>query len=146
MKKILVPVDGSVASQKAAEKAVEVAKMFNSEITFIHIVYLPDISMHSKYGFYYQADLNKLNEDIVENGKKLLDEFVGKIDCEGIGCHKSVVSGQPYEEILSAATRGDFDLIVMGRRGFSKIERFFIGSVTQRVISDSPCPVFVVLE
>ena len=36
------------------------------------------------------------------------------------------------------------DLIVMGNRGFSKIKRFFVGSVAQRVISEATCPVLVI--
>jgi len=146
MKKILVPVDGSVASQKAAEKAIELAEIYNSEITFVHVIHVPDATMHSRYGFHLEAEIILMNQQLMENGNKFLDDFVEKIQREGIGIQKLVLSGQPYEEILSTANEGKFDLIVMGRRGFSKIKRFFLGSVTQRVISDSPCPILVVLE
>ena len=146
MKKILVPVDGSNASQKAAEKAVELAKIFNSEITFIHVVYVPDTVGHTKYGIYMEYDFKEMKEKMIETGSKFLESFLANIDCTGVGVQKIVVTGQPYEEILSAAEDGAFDLIVMGRRGFTKVKRFFVGSVTQRVISDAPCPVFIVLE
>lgn len=146
MKKILVPIDGSVASQKAAEKAVELAKLFNSEVTFVHVVYIPDTVGHTKYGIYMEYDFKEMKDKMSETGKKFLDSFIENVNCSGISFHKQVVVGQPYEEILQIATEGNFDLIVMGRRGYSKIKRFFVGSVTQRVISDSPCPVFVVLE
>jgi len=146
MKKILVPIDGSIASQKAAEKSVELAKLFNSEVTFIHVVYVPDAVEHTKYGIYMEYDFKEMKEKMGETGKKFLDSFIGNVDCSDIIFHKQVVVGQPYEEILKVASEDNFDLIVMGRRGFSKIKRFFVGSVTQRVISDSPCPVFVILE
>lgn len=146
MKKILVPIDGSLASHKAAEKAVELAKLFNSEITFLHVVYIPDTAGHTKYEVNMVYDLKEMKEKMAESGKKFLDSFVENVNSTDINLHKLVVVGQPYEEILRVATEENFDLIVMGRRGYSKIKRFFVGSVTQRVISDSPCPVFVVLE
>jgi len=52
--------------------------------------------------------------------------------------------GEPFEKIVETAKNGNYDLIVMGNRGFSKIKRFFVGSVTQRVISEAPCPVLVI--
>lgn len=146
MKKILVPIDGSAASIKAAEKGVELAKMFNSEVTFIHVLYVPDTVGHTKYGIYMEFDFKEMKEKMIATGTKFLDSFLEGIDLGGVAIQKMVVTGQPYEEILAAAEDGGFDLIVMGRRGFSKVKRFFVGSVTQRVISDSPCPVFVVLE
>lgn len=146
MKKILVPIDGSLASQKAAEKAIELAKLFNSEVTFVHVVYIPDTVGHTKYGIYMEYDFKEMKEKMAESGKKFLDSFIENVNCSDISIQKLVVVGQPYEEILKIATEENFDLIVMGRRGYSKIKRFFVGSVTQRVISDSPCPVFVVLE
>lgn len=146
MKKILVPVDGSEASQKAAEKAIEIAEIFNSEVTFIHVIYVPDSLRYTRYGYYLEKDYPEMTAKMKETGEKFLDSFVEGLDCSSVECHKLVIAGQPYDEILKVAGEGEFDLIVMGRRGFSKIKRFFIGSVTQRVISDSTCPVLVVQE
>jgi nucleotide-binding universal stress UspA family protein len=146
MKKILVPIDGSAASTKAAEKGVELAKLFNSELTFIHVIYIPDTVGHTKYGIYMEYDFKDMKEKMIATGAKFLDSFLEGVDLNGVAVQKLIVTGQPYEEILAAAEDGGFDLIVMGRRGFSKVKRFFVGSVTHRVISDSPCPVFVVLE
>ncbi len=146
MEKILVPIDGSVASQKAAEKAVELAKLFKSEVTFVHVVYVPDIAGHTKYGIYMDYDFKEMKEKMVESGKKFLESFIENVDCSDISIQKQVVVGQPYEEILQIAADGKFDLVVMGRRGLTKVKRFFVGSVTQRVISDSTCPVLIVLE
>lgn len=143
--KLLVPVDGSAASKKAADKAVEIAKKYNSEITFLTVASIPDIHSHGPYygvGFDYES-MTKKN---VEINKNMLESIIGQLELEGIKYEKVVVAGEPYDEILKAANKSEYDYIVMGRRGFSKIARFFIGSVTQRVISESPCPVIVVKE
>ncbi|HBC32472.1 MAG TPA: universal stress protein, partial [Clostridiales bacterium] len=52
--------------------------------------------------------------------------------------------GEPYSKIIEAARNDNIDIIVMSNRGFSKVKRFFVGSVTQKVIAEAPCPVLVV--
>ena len=75
-----------------------------------------------------------------------MDFYFTKFESSKIAIKKVVVPGEPHEEIINYAEKENCDLIVMGRRGFSKVKRFFIGSITQRVIADSPCPVLVVGE
>jgi nucleotide-binding universal stress UspA family protein len=55
-----------------------------------------------------------------------------------------VVVGVPHKQIVKIAEDGNYELIVMGKRGFSEVERFFVGSVTQKVLSEAHCPVLVV--
>ena len=146
MKKILVPIDGSSVSEKTVEKAVEIAKMYGSSITFVHIVNVPDTYRFSRHVGYMELNIKSMTDNMKKNGQEMLESVVGNIDCNKLDCEKIVVVGQPEEEILRFASDGNFDLIIMGRRGYSKIKRFFVGSVTQRVISDSTCPVLVVNE
>ncbi len=147
MKKILVPIDGSPASEKAALKSIDIAKKYGSEVVFLSIA-----DVRGKYSFVGDGVVSvpfnhsQISAILTENQTKMLDAFTAIIDCADIKVEKVVLTGVPYEEILKFATEKNFNLIVMGRRGFSKIKRFFLGSVTQRVISDSPCPVLVVVE
>lgn len=138
MKKILVPIDGSAASQKAAAHAFKIAKDYKSEVVVFNVYVEPDISMYN--------DVTKLRDNLVETESKILDSALNNINTEGVSYTKKIVSGVAYERILEEAKDGDYDLIVMGQRGFSKIKRFFVGSQTVRVISDATCPVLVVHE
>lgn len=146
MKKILVPVDGSAASQKAAAKALDIAKKFQSEVTFIHVMYEPDVNRYNKFGVLIDPELKKLKERLKESEKKLMDSVISSLDTEGVEIKRKIIPGVAYEEILKEADNGKYDLIVMGQLGYSKVKRFFVGSVTYRVISDSTCPVLVVHE
>lgn len=147
MKKILVPIDGSPASEKAAKKSIEIAQQYGSEVTFISIA-----DFRGKYTYVGDGVISlpinhsQISALILENQTKMLDAFTSIIDSKGIEVKKVVICGVPYEEILKYANETNCDLIVMGRRGFSKIKRFFVGSVTQRIISDAPCPVMVINE
>lgn len=78
------------------------------------------------------------------NAVELLDSIVREFNFSGIEVEKEVMLGEPYMKILEQAREGNFDLIVMGNRGFSRIKRFFLGSVTQRVIAEAACPVLVI--
>lgn len=146
MKKILVPVDGSAASQKAAAKALDIAKKFQSEVTFIHVMYEPDVNRYNKFGVLIDPELKKLKERLKETEKKLMESVISSLDTEGVEIKRKIIPGVAYEEILKEADNGKYDLIVMGQLGYSKIKRFFVGSVTYRVISGSICPVLVVHE
>lgn len=147
MKKILVPIDGSCASKKAAENAIEMASKNNADLVFVFVATISDLHNDSwSYGDHLDKSLNTYKEVVEEVGQKFIDKFVDNLRIEDIAVNKLVVQGNPYEEIIKVAENDHIDLIVMGRRGFSKVKRFLIGSVTQRVIANSPCPVLVVVE
>lgn len=148
MKKILIPVDGSQASKKAAEKAVSIGKLIDAELTFITVINLPTEDKYSYFGMTVEnafiANRKNMLKQLIFEESRMLDILVRNLDTDNLRINKNVIVGVPAEEIVKLATEDKFDFIVLGRRGFSKVERFFVGSVTQKVISASPCPVMVV--
>ncbi len=152
--KLLVPVDGSNASINAVKKSLELARKYNFSIKLISVV----AEKNSEYRRHENAwrgvdgsiiseseDLEKqLEKKIKENAERLLNAIVSKLDFSGIKVETQVLLGEPYVKILEAAKNDNIEMIVMSNRGFSKVKRFFVGSVTQRVISEAPCPVLVV--
>ena len=152
--KLLVPVDGSNASIGAVKKALELSRKYNFSIKLISIV----AEKNSEYRRHENAwkgvdgsviaesvELEKqLEKKIKENAERLLNAIISKLDFNGIRVESDVLLGEPYVKILETAKNDKIDMIVMSNRGFSKIKRFFVGSVTQRVIAEAPCPVLVV--
>ncbi len=152
--KLLVPVDGSNASISAVKKALELSKKYNFSIKLISVV----AEKNSEYRRHENAwkgvdgsiiseseELEKqLEKKVKENADRLLNAIVSKLDFSGIKVETEVLLGEPYVKIIEVAKNDNVDMIVMSNRGFSKVKRFFVGSVTQKVISDAPCPVLVV--
>jgi len=52
--------------------------------------------------------------------------------------------GRPSDKIIETARTGNFDIIVMGSGGLGSIKEFFLGSVSDRVADEAPCPVLIV--
>lgn len=149
MKKILVPVDGSKVSQIAAQKAADLAKILGSEVTFLTAVCIPTDDKYNHFGLNVEnamhANIKEMTKNLIEQETKMLKVIVRNLELGEIKFEQKVLAcNKASEIIIKTAKDGNYDLIVMGRRGFSTIERFFIGSVTQRVLSDSPCPVLVI--
>lgn len=148
MKKILIPIDGSKASQLAAEKAVSVGKLLNADLTFITVINLPTEDKYSYFGMSVEnafvTNRKKMLNDLIQEESKMLDIIVRNLDCGELHTTKKILTGKAAEEIVNLASNEKYDLIVMGRRGFSHFERFFIGSITQKVIASAPCPVMVI--
>lgn len=154
--KLLLPVDGSSASMNAVKKAIEIANKDGLSIKLITVI--RDNSQGSKRnenlwrqvdGSIISGNARTMNNDDTtskakDNADELLNSIVDEFDFGNIKVEKDVLVGEPYDKILETAENEKFDLIVMGNRGFSKIKRFFTGSVTQRVISEAKCPVLVI--
>lgn len=152
--KLLVPVDGSNASINAVKKSLELARKYNFSIKLISVV----AEKNSEYRRHENdwrgvdgsiisesEDLEKqLEKKIKENAERLLNAIVSKLDFSGVRVETEVLLGEPYVKILETAKNDNIEMIIMSNRGFSKVKRFFVGSVTQRVISEAPCPVLVV--
>ncbi len=148
MKKILVAIDGSNPSKRAAEQAVTLARAFKSEITFLSVVEIkPDITFVD-YGAMVSPDYFSIRENLqgldIERSQKVLDAVVESLGCADIKMEKTVLVGDPHPQIIKTAEDGKFDLIVMGHRGLNPLQRLFIGSVAKRVIEDTPCSVLVI--
>ncbi len=155
--KLLVPVDGSPASYNAAKKSVEIAKTYGFSLKLITVIDHESLVRHRRNErLWHQVDGSiaagriapagddKFTDSLKANAEELLDSIIEDLDLCDIKAEKEVLFGEPHQKILDKAREEKVDLIVMGNRGFSKIKRFFVGSVTQRVISEASCPVLVI--
>jgi len=149
--KILVPLDGSEHSMRALDIALQLAKKFNSKITLIHVysvsvrpivvpepaTFVPTIPTMAP------TEYSRVAEAIRKAGAKILTEGAEKAKAEGIEVDTILREGHAVQEIVRTAQEGKFDLIVMGARGLSRIKEIILGSVSDGVIRNAPCPVLV---
>ncbi|RJQ16706.1 MAG: universal stress protein [Nitrospiraceae bacterium] len=137
-RKILVAVDGSDTSRNAFRQACRVARDDKSWITVITAVPV----------FQDQFDVlsmkEKVTRTLLEEGEKILAGIIRTAKEEDTVIRTMLKEGSPFEVILDAAEDNNFDLIVMGRRGMSHIERTLVGSVTAGVIAHSRRDVLIV--
>lgn len=150
MKKILVPIDGSAESAKAAEEAASMAKMYGAEITFLNVAEVETEAAYTEFGISMSGEYVDIRDTLIhikmDNGKKMLDSLLKRLDLSGIRTEKEVVAGSAHNVIIETAEKGAFDLIVMGHRGLNPVKRLFTGSVAKRVIEDAPCSVLVIKD
>jgi len=123
---ILLAIDGSRYSDKAAIAAMSIAKHLNAPVLVISIV--------------HSDGRERRHTKAVEQIKRV-EAFMQK---DGIAVVGKVLSGNPAEVILEFAKAKGVDLIVMGSHGRTGLDRVLMGSVSDRVISGADCAVLVV--
>ncbi|MEM1564227.1 MAG: universal stress protein [Candidatus Bathyarchaeia archaeon] len=149
--KILVPLDGSEHSLKALDIAIQIAKKFDGKITLIHVysvsarpVFVPEPStLTPGIPIMTPAEYSRVAEAVREAGARILAQGKDKVRAEGVEVEAILREGHVVHEIVKVAEEGKFDLIVMGARGISKIRELILGSVSDGVIRNAPCPVLV---
>lgn len=148
MKKILIPVDGSPTSVKAAEKAAALGKLIDGELIFITVINMPSEEKYAYFGMNVEQQFitnkKEMIAKLIQEETKMLKIVVRNLDTGNLKITQKVLVGRTAAEIIKFAEEEKIDYIFMGRRGFSSVERFFVGSVAQKVISAAPCPVIVV--
>lgn len=149
--KILVPLDGSEHSIRALDIAIQIAKKFAGKLTLIHVysvgvrpVVVPEPATFTP-GIPIMApvEYSRVAEAMKETGTRILAESREKAEAEGVKVETLLKEGHIVHEIVKAAEEGKFDLIVMGARGISRIKEIILGSVSDGVIRNAPCPVLV---
>ncbi|MDY7000460.1 MAG: universal stress protein [Thermodesulfobacteriota bacterium] len=137
VKKILLPVDGSEHSKRAADYAIKLARLLDAEILLIHACRVPVVETDIPGYAQTLSALRVESQLILETFKKLLQE-------SGVRFQDKIVEGRARDVIPDVAQKG-IDLVVMGSHGRTNLEGLVLGSVTQRVLSAKPhCPVLVV--
>lgn len=135
--KILCPVDFSEASGRALKAASEIGRIFSSDLYAMHVITNHIIKNKVPPG----EDLEKATKELLNQAK---GDLANILTGAGIAEEGIVEEGEPHHEILSAASKKDADLIVMGARGRSFMGGILIGSVTDAVLKSSRCPVLVI--
>jgi nucleotide-binding universal stress UspA family protein len=138
-KRILVPTDVSEASHRALITALQLARQFSSEVELFHVTYSPEAYL----GYNVSYGLIISQEQIEQSGEAALEAALTGIEFDDILLHKKHISGHPAISIIEEAKR-DFDLVVMGSHGHGPITGTLLGSVTQKVLAHTQCPVLVV--
>lgn len=142
--KIVVPTDFSESSDKALKFAVQIAKKTNAVILLHHIVEgFQDTRM---YGNTQASAEEKLLMNLMDiAAHKKINEMIAPYQNEGIEINVSVDVGSVYTSIAEKIASDNVDLIVLGSRGHSKLDKKYLGSNTHKVIRNTNHPV-VVLE
>ncbi len=138
----LLPTDGSEASERAIQKALELAREGNARITGLHVmqpfhVATYRIEMIEESRAAYDADALKAARRYLEPLERGAKELGVRVDT------RAVTAEHPYEAIIDAAKRGGCDLIVMASHGRRGMKAMLIGSETYKVLTHSTIPVLV---
>ena len=127
---ILVGYDGSNAAKHAIEQALKQAKAFGAR-TFL---------VTSQFG----GTGEKVEE--VNKAKEELEYHRSVFEKEGLECeeHLMIIGRSPWETLLEVAEERKIDMIVIGVRRRSQVDKLVFGSTAQHVILNAPCPVLTV--
>ncbi|MBD3405358.1 MAG: hypothetical protein GF411_04365 [Candidatus Lokiarchaeota archaeon] len=138
--KIMLPVDGSDGSARAATVAFEVAELTESKVYIIHVV---PTSMVKQFSYISGSDHDETLRKYNEKGRWLLTGYKEAAEEYGLEAETIIEEGLPSERIIRAAREYDVDLIVIGVEGASGQKRAGMGSTTERVVLGSHCTVIV---
>jgi nucleotide-binding universal stress UspA family protein len=142
---LLVPSDGSVRSDQAVERALGLAAALGARITFLHVQPRVPVSVLGMGEMLDAAAIDRLAIAARQESERILNQAVATADAAGVPASREQVSGDlPHREILAATERLGCDLIVMASHGRRGLGGLLLGSETQRVLVQAPCPVLVV--
>ena len=136
---ILCPVDFSELSAVALRYAAELAKRLGAKLTVVYANTVPEPPYFTEGKL---DDLARQFREAMHEAESALRRFVEK-ETE-LPAEVRVMEGRPVDVILKAAEQAGADLIVMGTHGRGGINRLVVGSVTDRVLRQSPIPVLAV--
>lgn len=143
-KKILIPIDGSELASKAVATGVKLASEVGAQVVFLHAKapyiapYAAEVAMmDSKTQDMYERSITLESEKILADAKKIAD-------AAGVANQSvSAVSSRAESLIEKSVTEMGCDLIVIGTHGRGAMGRFFMGSVTTRLLHISPVPLLI---
>jgi len=135
---VMVAVDGSDHSMKAAELAIHLAKLWNTQLYFIHVLEEGKIPNWFKEFAKVEQVGTADYFDIVES--RLFTPLIARAKESEVKVFSGIrATGDPADEILGNAERKKVDLIVMGSRGLGKFSGVILGSVSTKVLSSAEC-------
>ncbi|WP_168788161.1 universal stress protein [Paraburkholderia aromaticivorans] len=143
---ILVAVDGSEASKRALNEAIRMAKLASARLTAVYV-----LDQSAAFTYAGACDPHLLTDSERQVGHSLLDDALMKMQALGVAGDSEILETQGIAEdiagcIARCVERRGMDLVVMGTHGRRGMRRMVLGSVAERFVRHSPCPVLLVRE
>ncbi|GBD30026.1 Putative universal stress protein [bacterium HR32] len=135
--KVLVGFDGSPASRKALRAALDLAQRYGAAVTVLAVVRPPEFAE-------LEAEVNAALAEARGPLAEALRWARAEARRAGVSLETRIQAGHPADTLVRVAREEGFDLIVLGRRGLTPVQRWMLGSVSERVLRYAHCPVMVV--
>ena len=141
--RILVPTDFSDFSKPALTYGCAIAARFDAELHLLHVV--PDPAMLVPEAAAFSVESMEAQTELLRTeSMKTLNTLPPDGWSDGKPVVREVRVGAAFMEIIDYAREKDIDLIVIGTHGRSGLMHVLMGSVAERIVRKSPCPVLTV--
>jgi len=138
---ILVPVDGSDNSTRAALFALDLAKAYGVGIRLFYVFPAASVEIIGMAGM-SRADIDQAAQVAAQKAFDVTHEALGS--AQGIAVEQETSMGDPAEEVIRYTEDASGVMVVIGRRGLSRMKSLMMGSVSDKVIRHAKTPVMVV--
>lgn len=139
IKKILVPVDGTVPSRHAINMAIYLAQSCQAEITLLTVI---DLNKHIN-AFEQVSTGGYIPAEVKEKAYQLQAQLMHEIP-SSVQARMLIEIGSPAEKVVEICAQQHFDLIILGTRGRTELKSFMLGSVSEYTLHHTLLPVMVV--
>jgi nucleotide-binding universal stress UspA family protein len=136
---ILIPTDGSDGTAAAVTHASGLAETYDATVHVLSVADTRNRFESPSSGIAPDA----WTEAERERAEQAVEETAAAVP-EGVSVERVVEDGVPRRQILEYVERTDVDLVVMGTHGRTGLDHYLIGSVTEKVVRQSPVPVMTV--
>lgn len=140
-RRILAPLDFSPHARRAVDVATRWSRHFDAHLSLLHV-----LASHPPPGIYGMDEASDPTwaRRVEDEVREELREWDETIRHEAPDVESHLESGDPAAVIVDYAAEHDVDLLILASHGRTGVDRFLLGSTTERVVRNAPCPVLVV--
>jgi nucleotide-binding universal stress UspA family protein len=137
-----VAVDGSEPSIQALNLAADLSLKMGSELTVVSVLNKLELPFSAEYGLWAKESREGLTRMVLEKLNLSLTKI--KESHPELKVEARIEEGKPAKKIVEIAEEDNYDLIIVGRRGYGMVEGWVLGSVSKEIVNTSKKPVLVV--
>lgn len=143
--KILLTSDGSKNSEFAIKHALQIAADEGAEVVLLHVVDSKSLTSIPEEAIEKgEIPFDKYSAEVLNNFESVIKSLKKDSPENQVQIRKLSIEGKPCDVILKVCENENIDMIVMSNSGKNKVDRFLLGSVTERIIREAPVPVLVI--
>lgn len=136
--RILIAHDGSAHADKALQEASKMAVLMAAELTIMTVA--PDLCLTEVS----DSECKLITDSLFSEAEGAMKKVTTELAAKGIKADIVIKDGHPAEKIIDTAKEIGADLIVVGSHGRHGAKRFFLGSVSAKIVEHAPCHVLVI--